>query len=575
MMPTAKKRDVQVISDITDIVSDYSPFDSTRKSDELLSFTSGLSDRTGLTNTEQALEFGESFLTEMDDLPYTTTIKRSKRVNNLASLKPSVKVGCLNVGQEDINPLHLFTRLSLIGSRVITIEQCLEHELSPYPLSLFDENGLMRPRNKSQFGTILKSLLDSNTASEPPQPGLGSIVIDGGCLLWQVEWRVGATFGEFAQNVAKRVRSLSGLRSTLVFDGYLPSAKDLEHVARMKFWCTEQAVDEDKKILVTKNKFFSSSENKENLVKFLTSWLPTCDTLADLKDFMIEKGDRDADTLVVKKAREQCENSDDPVVVHGTDTDLLILLLHHCHTYQNLWFGTINIKELWDKISADERSVLLVAYCFSGVDTVSSFFGKGPASILKLFSTNREIRDIIAPSFLDPSASGPSLEMIDMMGIRLVRLIYGKSADMSLSKLRFDSYNKQCLAGKVAPERLAPTKGAAIQHCRRAYQQCREWVMLDTDIGCSLLGWRWDSIRALYLPIYSELPAAPAELDKFVSCKCKSIRDGGCCSSGNCSCVKNGVRCIPSICATCIPGGSCQNLNSIEVEEEEDENGEI
>ena len=427
----------------------------------------------------------------------------------------------------------------------------------------------MRPRNKSAFGALLKDRVEN---TESVRSTRSSTVIDGGCLLWEVEWKVGSTYYEFGENVAKRINTISGTKSVLVLDGYEHSTKDLEHASRQKYFCADQLVDKDKSILVTKNKFFSNGRNKESLIAFLCSWLPTSSSLADSPTtLIIKKSQKDADTLVVKSALEECQLTDERVIVHGTDTDILILLLYHGHDYPNLYYGKINIRDLWTMLSEEERRVLLVAYCFSGVDTVSSIFGKGKAFIFNLFSRNDEIRDTIVPAFLDPTTS---LQIIKNLGVKLIRMIYTQSPDTPLSSVRHKTYIKQCFSGKIKPERLPPTKEAAAQHCLRAFQQCREWVILDTDLVAGPFGWEWDISRKMFIPVYSQSPMAPSELETFVSCGCE-----GSCSKNSCSCFKNSVRCIASVCRNCTPEGKCENFEKEVInhglvdEEEESEEG--
>ena len=149
--PAAKNRDTSAVKQISELVVDWSPFDPDRNPDELLSLSTGLKDKDRICNPECAREFGESFLPELDQMPYLTTIPRSKKIVSLTALKPCVRIGSLAIGQDQIDPLRLFHRKLLIGSREISVEYCLEFELTPYPMSLFDINGFMRPRNKSAF----------------------------------------------------------------------------------------------------------------------------------------------------------------------------------------------------------------------------------------------------------------------------------------------------------------------------------------------------------------------------------------------------------------------------------------
>ena len=68
------------------------------------------------------------------------------------------------------------------------------------------------------------------------------------------------------------------------------------------------------------------------------------------------------------------------------------------------------------------------------------------------------------------------------VSIVLMRIVYGKTADVSLTNMRYDAYNKQCMSGKIKPECLPTTEDTAFQHGRRVFQQCREWMLLDPDL---------------------------------------------------------------------------------------------
>ena len=126
----------------------------------------------------------------------------------------------------------------------------------------------MRASNKSAFGALFKDRLEGT--AERPRPSV--MVIDGGCILWEVEWKIGATYAQFGDNVARKIKSMSAAMIVLIFDGYAPSAKDLEE-GRQKYSCARQLVGKDNKILVNRNRFFSNGPNKESLIEFLRTWV--------------------------------------------------------------------------------------------------------------------------------------------------------------------------------------------------------------------------------------------------------------------------------------------------------------
>ena len=88
--PTAKSLDIDTTLKAANSLAENLPFDPARSLGNLVSLSAGLTGRSGQCNPETAKKFGESFLPKLDDMPYTTAIKRSEMVKSLATLKPSV-----------------------------------------------------------------------------------------------------------------------------------------------------------------------------------------------------------------------------------------------------------------------------------------------------------------------------------------------------------------------------------------------------------------------------------------------------------------------------------------------------
>ena len=67
---------------------------------------------------------------------------------------------------------------------------------------------------------------------------------------------------------------------------------------------------------------------------------------------------------------------------------------------------------------------------------------------------------------------------------------------------------------------LPPSENAAQQHSYRVYLQVMDRKFLE-QAHVDPLRWEWVLLNGLYHPVYTEQSAAPADLPKFVRCKCK------------------------------------------------------
>ena len=88
---------------------------------------------------------------------------------------------------------------------------------------------------------------------------------------------------------------------------------------------------------------------------------------------------------------------------------------------------------------------------------------------------------------------------------------------------------------EIKIELLPPSENAAQQHSYRVYLQVMDSKFLE-EAHVDPLKWGWVLRNGLYHPVYTEQPAAPAYLLKFVRCRCKLSLKSPC--SMNCSCKK-------------------------------------
>ena len=145
----------------------------------LVSFNTGLLSReSDKINPEKAEDIGRDIQMKHDGLDYTATMQTKNKVKPLSHLKKSVKVTDKAVY---IDSMKLFTRLMVIGERELSLLDCLTHELTHLPLSLFDDKQKMRKTNKALLAASLKARVSHTNPSN-----VKVTVIDGGLLIHKV-----------------------------------------------------------------------------------------------------------------------------------------------------------------------------------------------------------------------------------------------------------------------------------------------------------------------------------------------------------------------------------------------------
>ena len=295
----------------------------------------------------------------------------------------------------------------------------------------------------------------------------------------------------------------------------------------------------------TKEKFLSNGNNKKELISFLRDAFErvNIDTVC-CRD--------DADTSIVASALQNSLSG--TVEVRAEDADVLILLIHHFDQkrHTDILFtttkGSFSVQSVVEQLSLRQKRYLLFCHSFSGCDTVSSIFGFSKEKIYEKLCCGEV--DALIETFYDIHSTS---QQIRNAGIELFQYIYNAHGT-PLSTLRVNRYNKQSKAGVLRPEKLPPTDGSAMQHALRTYLQLHDWIFLKSmSLDPEQYGWCksfWG-----YEPIFTDIPIAPANLLKLISCNCS-----GDCSTRRCSCMKNNVKCV-SACGTC-HGNQCKNVRT-------------
>ena len=219
--------------------------------------------------------------------------------------------------------LFLQRTLSLASSDSIniTLAECLEFELYPVSLALFEPAGFMRVSQKSGLAQYLiteRSLVDSVEGTRLLKSGQVAIVIDGGALLHRVGWTTKETFASIIANYHAHLHNMFGNSKVLVvFDEYLESStKNHCHLKRSPIQSLPIDFEDTNKVLLCKKQvFLSNTVNQQNFVNKLSSSLKS-----DAAGYSVSLSSGDADLDIVQNAMEAVKKQD--------DTDLLVLAMH-------------------------------------------------------------------------------------------------------------------------------------------------------------------------------------------------------------------------------------------------------
>ncbi|CAC5386694.1 unnamed protein product [Mytilus coruscus] len=110
--------------------------------------------------------------------------------------------------------------------------ELFEYELSSFPSSLFEANGLPKQAAKATLADAIWNMDDCH-AQELPETNVVH-VIDGGSLLYRIPWIKGQTFSQISMKYIDHIRKRFS-NPTIVMDGYNSSStKDITHLRRSK-----------------------------------------------------------------------------------------------------------------------------------------------------------------------------------------------------------------------------------------------------------------------------------------------------------------------------------------------------
>lgn len=525
---------------------------------ELMSISTGIIGTESI-NCHLALECGTIMMNGIVGTNYDAIkFKRKDKVAPLSTVFSSIMIDDTPIS---INPLLIFQRMSIANKSPEDLEACFAYELSPYPLSLFDEQG-MRHGTKSSFYNCFTPLQRSERLGEKRLD-----VVDGGFLLHKVVWpRVNATFEIICQHYVSYVKRHFEKDVVVVFDGY---PEDQETVD-LKGWERRRraAKHRSPNIVVnpisvpstTQEKFLGNCKNKARFIELLKI------TLRDA-DVVVQQAPADADSFIVGTAIYEATNYDEVTII-GEDIDLLVLLTGLGRHLNNIFFKKPSKGRTPEQMFSPASfkfgefiaQHILFLHAFSGCDTTSSIFNVGKMKFVNTLQKNTYLGAGLS-LFIEDDVDK---NVLATAGERFLIALFGGGQDVkSLGDLRYKCFAKSVNKNKFNLATLPPTSAATEEHIFRTYLQVQIW--LEKNIDATLWGWKQTS-RGLE-PITTTAEPAPESLLKTISCKCK----GNC--DNRCGCRKAGLKCSV-VCQNCC-GETCNNSSEIQELLDDDEDFNI
>ena len=526
------------------------------QSHELMSIGSGVVGNDSI-NCDSAVEIGTEAMKKLTGKTFgDVQLHRKDRVLPLATVGNSVKVRDEII---PVNTMQLFNRIICVIKSDEDFASCLEYELAPRPLSLFDDIS-MRKTEKA----VLYRVIESYAASEQTYPKDSMCVVDGGYLLRRVVWPQHGTYSDVYSAYVSYVQRHYGTTSYVIFDGYgdVCSTKTVEHNRRAKrVESAEILFTDDMPITIRQDRFLTNGRNNTRLIEGLKVQL-------EQAGIRVTNAEADADTMIVRTAIELSHDKD--VVVVGTDSDLLILLTQlsqpdNCICFFKPGSGTtpnkvFDIRRVQRRLPEGFSHNLFFLHAMTGCDTTSALYRQGKKKAFKLLLKRPDLNTCVE-LFNNPSSSECS---VTSAGEEFLLALYGAPrTTSSLNKHRYHCFMKavaKCpIHTKLQLASLPPTSAAAKEHSMRVYHQVQQWL------GCDIppTEWGWDLVDGQLYPTLTRKRPAPDTLLNLISCNCKTECER------RCGCRKAGIQCSP-LCGQC-RGGGCSNSEKPDTDEEVDD----
>lgn len=326
---------------------------------------------------------------------------------------------------------NLLARLVVIGRiRNINLQELLSYSLGPLPLSLANSHGSLVKTNKANLLHALESHANNPIVENPIVGGI--YIVDGMSLIHQLnlnKLQGEKTFLNLAlvilKSLVNRAKSNHSKEIHFVTDTYQQIS--IKNIERDKRAATSSQIRIHGQLLPQQwKKFLSNRENKKSLIEFLDetwsnvstselrgvkvflahnkkchSFSPgkeASDIVIRLEETKLCSSQEEADTRIYLHASFAANTSTD-VIIMSPDTDVFVIGVSlqnlipahlYFHTGRGTNLRTIDIKMIKDNIGESVSQALIGLHCFTGCDSVSSFYGKGKKKALSLLLRENE-----------------------------------------------------------------------------------------------------------------------------------------------------------------------------------------
>ena len=267
----------------------------------------------------------------------------------------------------------------------------------------------------------------------------------------------------------------------------------------------------------------------------------------------------DADFLICSKAIEAAGSTQNPVIVVGRDTDLLVMPVDKALPILYMQYAThdiYNTNSIKQALHPWARDHLLVAHAITRCDSVSALYNIGKKKALKVLGEEGwQILDI----FKRPDATYDDIARAGEMF--LLKMYSAYAHTKTLDELSFTLHLKKMKTSLSTfdLDSLPSTSSAAKLHAYRAYFAVQEW--LGNPAKLEAIKWGWQLCDGMLNPVFNDREPAPPQVLQMISCGCKT----GC--GKICMCRKSGLQ-FTEMCSNCI-GFNCTNASPVDDNEDE------